>query len=140
MVLEAQVVRYQDLPNTVDGLCAWPFCREARPNRYADTGYWFVLREGVLTFNKGTKHKGEPLAVAHTDPGFLKWMLDSKTCPKIPSESCGVCLEWNDSCWGSGALPRNQATGEVLSARWPNKKKNGASRWRCNEQRRFFLE
>jgi DNA polymerase-3 subunit epsilon len=81
MVLEAQVVRYQDLPHTVDGLSA--FCREARPNRYADTGYWFVFREGVLTFNKGTKHKGEPLdVVAHTDPEFLKWMLGLEDLPK----------------------------------------------------------
>ena len=73
-VLEAQVRRYPDLPSSVEGLDT--FCKEARPNRFADSGYWFSMNNGVLTFNKSQQHKGEPLLeVAKSDPGFLGWML-----------------------------------------------------------------
>jgi DNA polymerase III subunit epsilon len=73
-VLEAQVRRYPDLPSNVDGLDT--FCKEARPNRFADSGYWFSINNGVLIFNKSQQHKGEPLLeVAKSDPGFLSWML-----------------------------------------------------------------
>ncbi len=73
-VLEAQVRLYPDLPSSVEGLDT--FCKEARPNRFADSGYWFSIKNGVLTFNKGQRHKGEPLLeVAKSDPGFLSWML-----------------------------------------------------------------
>jgi DNA polymerase-3 subunit epsilon len=73
-VLEAQVRRYPELPSSVEGLDA--FCKEARPNRFADSGYWFSINNGVLTFNKSQQHKGEPLLeVAQSDPGFLSWML-----------------------------------------------------------------
>ena len=72
-VLEAQVHRYPDLPNTVDGLDS--FCKEARPTRFADSGYWFSSKDGVLTFNK-SQYRGEPLSqIATADPGFLEWML-----------------------------------------------------------------
>jgi len=72
-VLEAQVRRYADLPNTIEGLGT--FCRDARPNRFADSGYWFLVEHGLPVFNK-SKHKGEPLLeVAKSDPSFLNWML-----------------------------------------------------------------
>ena len=74
MVLEAQVRHYSDLPSSVEGLDT--FCKEARPNRFADSGYWFAIKNGVLILNKGQRHKGEPLLeVAKSDPGFLRWML-----------------------------------------------------------------
>jgi DNA polymerase-3 subunit epsilon len=80
-VLESQVLRYQDLPNTVDGLCT--FCRDARPNRYADSVYWFAIINGVLVFNRSKKHKGEPLhEVAKSDPSFLEWILRLDDLPK----------------------------------------------------------
>ena len=73
-VLEAQVRRYPDLPSSVEGLDT--FCKEARPNRFADSGFWFSIKDGVLTFNKSQQHKGKPLLeVAKSDPGFLSWML-----------------------------------------------------------------
>ena len=72
-VLEAQVRRYPDLPSSVEGLDT--FCKEARPNRFADSGYWFAIKDGVLLFNK-SQHKGKPLPeIAKSDPGFLSWML-----------------------------------------------------------------
>jgi len=40
-VLEAQIRRYPDLPNSVEGLDS--FCKEARPNKFADSGYWFLI-------------------------------------------------------------------------------------------------
>ena len=74
-VLEAQVHRYPDLPNTVDGLDS--FCKEARPTRFVDSGYWFSSKDGVLTFNK-SQYRGEALSqVARADPGFLEWMLST---------------------------------------------------------------
>lgn len=73
-VLEAQIRRYPDLPNSVEGLDN--FCKEARPNKFADSGYWFSINDGVLIFNKSQQHRGEPLSqVARSDPGFLEWML-----------------------------------------------------------------
>ena len=73
-VLEAQVRRYPDLPNTVEGLDS--FCKEARPNKFADSGFWFSIKDGILIFNKSQQHRGDPLShVARGDPGFLEWML-----------------------------------------------------------------
>lgn len=73
-VLEAQILRYPDLPNSVEGLDN--FCKEARPNRFADSGYWFSVKDGLLIFNKSQQHRGEGLLdVARSDPGFLEWML-----------------------------------------------------------------
>ena len=73
-VLEAQIRRYPDLPNSVEGLDS--FCKEARPNKFADSGYWFSIKDGVLLFSKSQQHRGEPLlGVARTDPSFLEWML-----------------------------------------------------------------
>jgi DNA polymerase III subunit epsilon len=73
MVLEAQIRHYSDLPNRVEGLDG--FCKEARLNRFADSGYWFSNKDGVLTFSK-SRHRGDSLMeVARTDLGFLEWML-----------------------------------------------------------------
>jgi len=73
-VLEAQIRHYPDLPNSVEGLDS--FCKEARPNRFADSRYWFSMKDGVLIFSKSQQHRGEPLLeVARTDPSFLEWML-----------------------------------------------------------------
>ena len=73
-VLQAQVRRYSDLPTTVEGLDS--FCKEARPNKFADSGCWFSIKDGILIFNKSQQHRGEPLSrVAREHPGFLEWML-----------------------------------------------------------------
>lgn len=58
-VLEAQIRQYLDLPNSVEGLDG--FCKEARPNKFADSGYWFSNKDGVLTFNKSQQHRGHSL-------------------------------------------------------------------------------
>lgn len=74
-VLEAQVHRYPDLPNTVEGLDS--FCKEARPTKFADSGYWFSSKDGVLRFNT-SPYRGQPLSqVARADPGFLERMLST---------------------------------------------------------------
>jgi|NGEPerStandDraft_6_1074524.scaffolds.fasta_scaffold12121_4 DNA polymerase-3 subunit epsilon len=72
-VLEAQVRRYPELPSSVEGLDT--FCKEARPDRFADSGYWFSINNGVLTFNKSQHRKQSLLEVAKSDPGFLNWMI-----------------------------------------------------------------
>ena len=73
-VLEAQIRHYSDLPNSVEDLDS--FCKEARPNRFADSGYWFSMKDGALIFTKSQQHRGELLLeVARTDPSFLEWML-----------------------------------------------------------------
>jgi DNA polymerase-3 subunit epsilon len=78
-VLEAQIRRYSELPSSIEGLDT--FCKEARPNRFADSGYWFLVNGSLLLFNK-SKYKGLPLLeVAKSEPGFLNWML-SKDFPE----------------------------------------------------------
>jgi DNA polymerase-3 subunit epsilon len=77
-VLAAQLVRYEDLPCTIEALDGWiaPVPADA-VDRYGK----FVLREGEVTFAFG-RNKGKPLRdVAESDPDYLSWLL---TCDFAP--------------------------------------------------------
>jgi DNA polymerase-3 subunit epsilon len=73
-ILEAQLARYDELPNTVDALDAW---LRRLPENAADQSGKFVHEDGRVVFNFG-KHKGKPLAdIAASAPGYLEWILGS---------------------------------------------------------------
>ena len=73
-ILEAQLARYDELPDTVDALDAW---LRRVPENAADQSGKFVREDGRVVFNFG-KHKGKPLAeVAAAAPDYLKWILGS---------------------------------------------------------------
>lgn len=73
-ILEAQLARYDELPDTVDALDAW---LRRVPENAADQSGKFVHEDGRVVFNFG-KHKGKPLAeVAAAAPDYLKWILGS---------------------------------------------------------------
>jgi len=73
-ILEAQLTRYEELPDSVDGLDAW--IRRV-PDNAADQSGKFVHEDGRVVFNFG-KHKGKPLAeVAASMPDYLQWILGS---------------------------------------------------------------
>ncbi|MEE8412899.1 MAG: 3'-5' exonuclease [Acidobacteriota bacterium] len=73
-ILEAQLARYDELPDTVDALDAW---LRRVPENAADQSGKFVHEDGRVVFNFG-KHKGKPLAeVAVAAPDYLKWILGS---------------------------------------------------------------
>ena len=73
-ILEAQLERYEDLPDGVDALDAW--IRRV-PDNAADQSGKFVKENGRVVFNFG-KHKGKPLAdIAASAPDYLKWILGS---------------------------------------------------------------
>jgi DNA polymerase-3 subunit epsilon len=72
-VLEAQLARYDDLPDTPEAIEAWLF--PPAPPGAADRAGKFVLRDGRPAFNFG-KHRGRALAdVASEAPDYLKWLL-----------------------------------------------------------------
>ena len=73
-ILEAQLARYDELPNTVEALDAW---LRRVPENAADQSGKFVHEDGRVVFNFG-KHKGKPLAeVAAAAPDYLEWILGS---------------------------------------------------------------
>jgi len=73
-ILEAQLERYDDLPQTVDALDAW---LRRIPENAADQSGKFVHEDGRVVFNFG-KHKGKLLAeVAASAPDYLQWILGS---------------------------------------------------------------
>ena len=73
-ILEAQLERYDDIPQTVDALDAW---LRRIPENAADQSGKFVHEDGRVVFNFG-KHKGMPLAeVAASAPDYLQWILGS---------------------------------------------------------------
>jgi DNA polymerase III subunit epsilon len=77
-VLAAQLLRYEDLPCTIEALDGWiaPVPQDA-VDRYGK----FVLREGEVTFAFG-RNRGKPLRdVAESDPDYLNWLL---TCDFAP--------------------------------------------------------
>jgi DNA polymerase-3 subunit epsilon len=77
-VLEAQLDRYGDLPDTVDGLET--FCRRRRPGAVDDAGK-FVWRDGEAVFAFG-KHQGKTLRdVVGSDAGYLDWIARSDFPP-----------------------------------------------------------
>jgi DNA polymerase-3 subunit epsilon len=72
-VLEAQLARYDDVPDTPEAIEAW-LQPPALPGAADRTGK-FVLRDGRPAFNFG-KHRGRALAdVASEAPDYLKWLL-----------------------------------------------------------------
>lgn len=72
-VLEAQLARYDDLPDTPEAIEAW--LQPPPPPGAADRAGKFVVRDGATVFNFG-KHRGRPLAeVAAGAPDYLRWLL-----------------------------------------------------------------
>jgi DNA polymerase-3 subunit epsilon len=69
-ILAAQLVRYPDLPRTVDALSA--FC-ERRDPAWVDREGKIIWRNGQACLNVGAQ-QGTPLRGC--DPGFLRWMLN----------------------------------------------------------------
>jgi DNA polymerase III subunit epsilon len=69
-ILDAQVVRYEDLPRTVDGLHG--HCND--PNAIDMSGMFGRDEDGVVVFIRG-KYKGRSLFdIATTKPDYLEWM------------------------------------------------------------------
>lgn len=70
-VLEAQLLKYADLPTTVSELA---MVGNGGNSQYEDSGRWFVKRGGKLLFAKG-KHCGKSLVeVARTASDYMKWL------------------------------------------------------------------
>lgn len=77
-VLEAQLLRYEDLPRDVGELDAW--CRPV-PSGAVDRDGKFVLRGDAVVFAFG-KHQGRPLLeVARRQPDYLQWLLRQADFP-----------------------------------------------------------
>jgi DNA polymerase-3 subunit epsilon len=77
-VLAAQLVRYQDLPCTIEALDGWI---APVPEDAVDRAGKFVRRDGEVTFAFG-RNRGKPLRdVAESDPDYLSWLL---TCDFLP--------------------------------------------------------
>jgi len=73
-ILEAQLERYEDLPNTVEELAQWS--RSSRPGAVDPDGK-FVWKNGEAVFAFG-KHQGKPLkAIARSAPDYLRWITNS---------------------------------------------------------------
>jgi len=71
-VLSAQMDRYPNVPNDLDGLHA--YCEEARPLR-TELSLWFMEKDGEYIFRRG-KNRGKSLrSVATEAPDYLQWML-----------------------------------------------------------------
>jgi DNA polymerase-3 subunit epsilon len=69
-VLDAQLVRYEDLPRGIAELAAW-----IAPES-SERATKFALREGTLVFAFG-RHLGRPLDdVARDTPDYLRWLLE----------------------------------------------------------------
>jgi len=73
-ILEAQLERYEDLPNNAEALQVW--CLRARPGAIDARGK-FVWKSGEVVLSFG-KHRGKPLRqVVAEDSGYLEWILQS---------------------------------------------------------------
>lgn len=82
-VLSAQISRY-DLPQKVRDLAEW--LGEIRPNKYVDSGGWFMMRDGKRIFAKG-KYRGLRLQeVATNDSEYLDWILGLQDVPNDTKE------------------------------------------------------
>lgn len=81
-VLSAQLVRYGDLPGTIEQLDGW--CNPV-PADAVDRAGKFVLRDGEVTFAFG-RNRGKPLKeVAASDPDYLTWLLTCDFAPDVRS-------------------------------------------------------
>ena len=70
-IIDAQVVRYEDLPRTVDGL--HDHCTD--PKALDMSGMFGQCDEGTVVFIMG-KYKGRSLLdIAQTKPDYLQWMI-----------------------------------------------------------------
>ena len=71
-ILQAQLLRYTDLPREVQDLHL--FCR-GEQDRFVDGDKKFFWRDGEAVFNFG-KYKSQTLRhVAENDPGYLEWVI-----------------------------------------------------------------
>ena len=69
-ILDAQVIHYEDLPRTVDGLHG--HCND--PNAIDMSGMFGKDEDGVIVFIRG-KYKGRALyEIAQAKPDYLEWM------------------------------------------------------------------
>ena len=89
-VLWAQLQRYPQLPQDLDGLSA--FCR-ARDSQSVDAQGTLVWRNGKASFNFG-KHRTLTLEeVARKEPSYVEWLMGAeKTTPEL-AEICRHALE-----------------------------------------------
>jgi len=79
-VLRAQLERYEDLPDSLDGLNE--FCNPRDPN-WVDADGKFTWVGGVVTVAFG-KYKGTPLQrLVVEDPDYLAWVLGSDFSPEV---------------------------------------------------------
>jgi len=71
-VLTAQLGRYPDIPQDLDGL--HEYCEKFSPTR-TEVDRWFGEKAGGRVFRRG-KHKGQALAdVVRDAPDYLRWMM-----------------------------------------------------------------
>jgi DNA polymerase-3 subunit epsilon len=71
-VLGAQLARYPDIPQDLDGL--HQYCEEFAPTR-TEVDRWFSAEADGRVFRRG-KHQGQPLGeVVRDAPGYLQWMI-----------------------------------------------------------------
>lgn len=71
-ILEAQVLRYEDLPSSIANLAQ--YCGPASRG-YVDSGEWFRVGDDGPVFAKG-KHRGSTLQEVNSEhPDYLNWML-----------------------------------------------------------------
>lgn len=74
-VLSAQLQRYPEIPQSLDGLHA--YCQEHFPMR-TEVDKWFATGESGRVFRRG-KHAGRTLDdVARTEPDYLRWMMGAE--------------------------------------------------------------
>jgi DNA polymerase-3 subunit epsilon len=72
-VLQGQVRKYRDIPNTAEGLSK--YVAEYRRKRALDSGGWFIARNGKPALARG-KYQGMLIReVEESDPDYLDWML-----------------------------------------------------------------
>jgi DNA polymerase-3 subunit epsilon len=84
LVLQGQLRKYPDLPNTPGQLSA--FVSENKRNKTLDSGGWFETRHGEPAFARG-RHQGMLIVeVAQSAPDYLEWMLSTG----LPSDTIKV--------------------------------------------------
>lgn len=84
-VLFAQIKRYSDLPQNVEGL--HEFCNR-QDERFVDSGRKLIWRDGEAAINFG-KHKGELLRdLARKQRDYLEWMVSDG---KFQQDTVDIC-------------------------------------------------
>lgn len=72
-VLQGEVNRYKDIPNTAEGISA--YVAQHRKKRALDSGGWFISRNGKPALARG-KYQGMLIReIAESDPDYLGWMM-----------------------------------------------------------------